>query len=419
MNTLTPQDQARATERVVGEGSETFERVRLRRDALEASGVEGLIVPARVALQSQDAVVVTEPACEGVTLGEVLQARGSLHAGECVWWAAQVAQSLASLHKVGIAHGALSADAIVIEGDRVRLGRLVDGAPEASGPDDVAALGELLTRSVRPDEAARVQAWAEPMQHDRVDARPSAAMVARAIASCAPAQPIDVPVRDVVGSMRRRASAVHEVERLPGTWWWRTRVAMRKHRRRGTIVLAGAAVLGLGVMAAMHGFGSGNASGDTAVHAIPASGTPIEDESPGDAAVRLTLSRFAAMISGDGEALIALTAPGSLARADAVATSQLFAEGRLSFTVMSELPTRADISPQVDEARPEGTSSLRTAEVIVTYAGPAYEVTLDGVMSTVDAQSVRVRMMLAWVEGVGWRVAEATQDFADASDSTT
>lgn len=419
MSTLTPQGQAQGTERVVGEGVEAFERVRLRRDALEASGVDGLIVPVRVALQAQDSVAVTEPASEGATLGDVLQARGSLHAGECVWWAAQVAHMLASLHKVGIAHGALSADAIVIDGDRVRLGRLVDGPPEASGPDDVAALGELLARSVRPEEAARVLAWAEPMQHERVDARPSAAMVARAIASCAPAQPIDVPVRDVVGSMRRRASAVQEVERLPGAWWWRVRVAVRRRWRAGSIIVGGLAVLGLAVTVAANAFGSDGSAGDTAVQAGAPAAMPMTDESPEDAAVRLTLSRFTAMVDGDGEALIALTDPGSAAHVDAEATAQLFAEGRLAFTPGSALPMPSDIAPQVEGMGNEGRYDPHTATVIVVYTGPAYEVTLDGLSTAVPAERVSVRMLLAWDVDEGWRVADATQALWDVSESAT
>ncbi len=409
--------QAQANERVVGHGAVTFEHVRRRRDALEASGIDGLIVPTRVALQSQDAVVVTEPAHEGVTLQDVLHARGSLHAGECVWWAAQVAQLLASLHKVGVAHGALTAEAIIIDGDGVRLGRLVDGGSGTAGPDDVAALGELLATCVRADEAARVQAWAEPMQHERADARPSAAMVARAITSCAPAQPIDIPVRDVVGSMRRSASARHEVERMPGAWWWRLRVLMRRRWWVGAIATGLAVVVGVAIAAGTAGAGDkGTQSPVTAVGPLE---TPRMEESPEEAAVRLTLDRFAAMATGDGEELVSLTLPGSPAHADALATAALFAEGRLELTTTSGVPAPPDLAVRTESRSDVRDTSAGKATVIVTYSSPAYEVTLDGVSSAVEAEKVSIRMVLGWDAREGWRVADAIQSDPDASDSAT
>jgi len=419
MSTLTPLVQSQATERIVGQGSDAFERVRLRRDALEASGIDGLIVPARVALQSHDAVVVTEPTYEGVTLQDVLLARGSLHAGECVWWAAQVAQLLASLHKVGIAHGALSAEAIVIDGDRIRLGRLVDGDHTASGPDDVAALGELLARSVRADEAARVEAWAEPMRHERADARPSAAMVARAITSCAPAQPLEAPARDVVGSMRRRAGAVQDVERVPGAWWWRVRVAARKHWRVAAMLVGATAVLGIALAVAVASMGGRSVAPDVQVGAQSEAPMLVAQETPVDAATRLILSRFDAMVAGDGQSLVALTVPGSAAHADAEATAALFAQGRLAFTPTSAMPSGADISVQLDELVTADEAGSGSAIVLVSYLGPAYDVTFDNDSTVVEAEHVHIRMELVWDEAVGWRVAEASQAVARGSESTT
>lgn len=415
MNTLAPHGQA--TERVVGHGAAAFEQVRLRRDALEASGIDGLIVPVRVALQSHDSVVVAEPVSGGVTLQNVLASRGSLSAGECVWWAAQVAQLLASLHKVGIAHGALSADAVVIDGERVRLGCLVDGAPGASGPDDVAALGSLLAQCVRPDEAARVLAWAEPMQHERSDARPSAAMVARAIASCAPAQPIDIPARDVVGSLRRRASVGHDVERLRDGWWWRLRVVARRRRRVALIGAGGLAVLGIAMGALMLGSSVGGGGDTSAGASVPSEA--VAEVAPADAAVQLTRDRFSAMATGDAAALVALTVPGSVAYEDAVAAADLLTEGRLAFDTTHGVPMPADVATHVEAYDDSDGTVPREAVVIVDYTSPAYGVTLDGVRTDVPSEYVRVRMKLTWVDGEGWRVADVGQaELVDVESAT-
>ena len=412
------------TERVIGHGAETFDEVRLRRDALEASGVDGVLVPTRVALQAHDAVVVTEPAPAGVTLREILETRGALRAAECVWWAEQVAHILAALHKVGITHGALTADAVVIGDGRVWVGRLVDAVTEVTGPDDVAALGELLAHCVRPDESARVEAWAEPMRHERPDARPSAAMVARAIGSCAPAQPIAPLVTDVAGSMRQWAAASHEVERLPGTWWWRLRVAVRQRGALvaiggGACIALGAAVtLGVALTSGGGSDGTQTAGGGSATGAAVHSSylrTPVAMERPQEAAVRLTHERMTAMAESDGEALVAMTVPGGPAHEEADMTSRLFAEGRLSIASDGGALSPADVTVEVVQYEGGDAPPSHRAVVLVDYESPAYTVRLDADETYVAAHRTRVRMVLEWDARAGWRVVEASQALAEAA----
>jgi len=314
--------------RVVGRGTPDFDAVRARIAHVQAVHIDGLVLPARVIMQADDSVAVMEHHDEATTLRQVLHRRGGLKAGECVWWATRVARILAELHRAGLVHGALDADAVAFANGEVTLGRMAlgsmalasmalgDAGPDANGEraGDVDALGRLLAQSVRAEDYDRVAAWVEPMCSPQSQARPTAAMVARALEQCAPSQEVQVPVHDVAGAMRRsvladarvsvpsteprvtpRATppqAPHpdsDVVPLPGAWAWRWRrrlvtwwTQMRSARwgasptMRRVSVGAGVAVALIvvgGVWASMNARGDRVAAGafDTSTHsaAVP------------------------------------------------------------------------------------------------------------------------------------------------------
>jgi len=197
----------RHVERVVGVGTDDFDRVRLRVESLVRLGAASFIVPSRVTMARGDQVAVTEPPRDHDTLRAVLDARGALRAGECVWLGVAIAEALTVLHKAGLVHGAIDSEAVVIDGGRVRLARLIDGAEDARAADDIAALGRLLAAAVRESDSDRIHAWTEPMTHPDPQGRPTAAMVVHALASCAPPEEVLLPPVDVAGALRRAATS--------------------------------------------------------------------------------------------------------------------------------------------------------------------------------------------------------------------
>lgn len=397
-------------ERVVGHGAAAFEAVRSRLAVLGATGIDGLLVPTRVTLQPGDVVAVTERDHGGTTLREILDARGGLRAGECVWWASEVARTVAALHKAGIIHGAINADAVVIAGDRVILSRLVDGAETLAAADDIRDLGRLLDASVRDDEAARVRAWTEPMGHEQPEARPSAAMVARALPSCASAEPVQIPAVGVARAMRRQATSPSEVVPLPEARWWRVRHKLTKRLR---FILPAIAVVAAVVVASAALSHDGSTSVDRAGASLGEGGHTTER--PAQAAVRLIRERLAAMERADAAALVELTAPGGPARRDAEQTASLFDAGRLTVT-----PTQAtgmqprDIHVEVGHGPQLPLSGGATAMVRVDYSAPAYAISIDGVSREVASMHQRVELTLVWSDSYGWTVVEAAQ----AADAT-
>ena len=182
-----------------------------------------------------DQVAVTEPPRDHDTLSAVLDARGALRAGECVWLGIAIAEALAVLHKAGLVHGALDSEAIVIDGGRVRLARLIDGAGDAQAADDIAALGRLLASAVREADSDRIQAWTEPMSHQDPLGRPTAAMVVHALASCAPPEEVPLPPVGVASALRRAATQSREgnVRGTTGHRPWRRRQCGGRNRRAG------------------------------------------------------------------------------------------------------------------------------------------------------------------------------------------
>lgn len=440
-------------ERVVGTGTDDFDRVRSRVESLVRLGAASFIVPSRVTMARGDQVAVTEPPREHDTLRAVLDARGALRAGECVWLGVAVAEALAVLHKGGLVHGALDGDAVVIDGGRVRLARLVDGDDDAHAADDIAALGRLLASAVRESDAGRIHAWTEPMTHGDPEGRPSAAMVVHALASCAPPEEVLLPAVGVASALRRAATHHGEAHHsgagehgnvkhgnvkhgdvghgpaerravvpLQESRWWRLRLnATRSLKRCGAVVAALGLVggLGAGVAWATH---SGPWAGAISATAAEAAGSvdggasaiatgdatgltePETLQAPDDAAKRLTVARFDALARGDGDALVALTVAGSPARADAESTATALRNDLLR---VEGLEGSVEESVRIGGAVDAALTEADTAVVRVRYRLGPHEVVAAGERTTYDGYEQTVDLTLEWVEGSGWLVSDA------------
>jgi len=427
---MTSVEAFRHVERVVGAGTDDFDRVRSRVESLMRIGAVSLIVPSRVTMARGDQVAVTEPAREHDTLRAVLDARGALKAGECVWLGTSVAQSLAVLHKEGLAHGALDADAVVIDQGRVRLARLVDGAEEAKAADDIAALGHLLASAVRESDAGRIGAWTEPMTHEDPVGRPTAAMVVRALASCAPPEEMVMPAMGVASALRKAAASKPQASShraavpLRESRWWRWRLNTTRSMKW---VGAAIAVLGLvcgvgaGVAWVTHSGPWAGAGADVREAAAPGemieggpsanasvlAGVPSPGEvprSPDDAGVQLTAARFDALSRGDGEALVALTVPGSSARADAERNAEALRSGLLR---VEGLEGSVEDSIRLSGVAAAQLTQGDTAVVRVRYRLGPHVVVADGRETSYEGYEQTVDLTLQWVEGSGWLVSDA------------
>ncbi|WP_236706457.1 serine/threonine protein kinase [Frankia sp. ACN1ag] len=151
--------------------------------------------------------LITEPVVGAISLARLLALRGDLDPGEVVTVGLPVAQALAAAHAVGIVHGRLEREDILLEpnGRPVLTGlgiaALADAAradplpPEAASAD-VHDLADLLLGAMReatgPDAAAVAVAVATAMIDDP-HRRPSAAELAAALARSATPLPVRLP----------------------------------------------------------------------------------------------------------------------------------------------------------------------------------------------------------------------------------
>ena len=457
---MTSVQSGRHVERVVGAGTDDFDRVRSRVESLVRLGAASFIVPSRVTMARGDEVAVTEPPRDHDTLRAVLDARGALRAGECVWLGTAIAEALAVLHKAGLVHGALDSEAVVIDGGRVRLARLIDGAGDAQAADDIAALGRLLASAVREADSNRIHAWTEPMTHQDPLGRPTAAMVVHALASCAPPEEVLLPAVGVASALRRAATqnrqgnergtsgrgpgdhgvgddgtmrngvgeheAVAHVAAVPlrESRWWRRRLAVtRSLKRLGAVGVAACVVAGIGLGAAWvthvgpwdgshavsadapQGMLDGDSSAIATGEGVAAPAEGERAQAPDVAAKQLTAARFEALASGDGEALVALTAVGSPARADAEETAAACDDGLLRVDGLAgSVEDVATLGAAAHAAVAEG----GTAVVRVRYRLEPHDVVANGKTTSYDAYEQTVDLTLEWVEGSGWLVRGAT-----------
>ena len=382
-----------ARERVVGHGHDVYEAVRARVATLANVSHQALDVPSRVTMLPGDAVAVAEPGHGAPTLQTTLDSRGSLRAGECVWLGMAVAEALAALHRAGLAHGAVDAGAVRLPTGGTLLANLVDGPKDATAADDVAALGLMLESCVAGADAERVRAWTQPMTHVDPAARPTAAMVARALGSCAPPEPLQQAPRGVASSMRAAVAQPERVRKLPRARVWRWRLAAR----------AWSLKLGFGVAALMVVTSVAWASvalwgGNSAMSPLAAGAAPARQD-PAWVAREATQARFHALQSADPGGLLRWTAQGSPARAEAAATADAVTSGRM---VVDGLTATIDqIAVESSPVNPPDVAVVR-----VSYTLSDHVVTTDGLVTHYDGYSQTVDLELERVDG-GWRVHSA------------
>lgn len=417
----------------VGWGEADFDAAQARLGALAAIAHPRLILPTRVLLRPDGAVVVEEVLPPGASLDTVLADRGALRAGQAVWWAVGVAEALAALHRAGIVHGGLAASTVWIGDDGVRL-RALGTVPHREGDDpaplptdDIAALGGLLAESVRADDVARVGAWAEPMTHPQAHARPTAAMVARALESCAPAEELHAAPMGIAAELRRAAQHPHEegphdhvaraaaplpvrswrarrdssVELLPEARWWRWRRALTRGGLVAIVAVVGVALAGLAGVAAVRAVGEVASPDAPSPRAAVHGG--LSADAAGPAAARAALARLEALEAGDGGALLVLTAPGSPARAEAEASSAAMTSGGVDFEGLHGTVTAVDVVT-APAGRPEAGA---LATVVVTIAVDDYDVVEAGVAASVASFTDTSTIELVFDAAHGWLVTSA------------
>ncbi len=128
--------------------------------------------------------------------------------------------------------------------------------------------------------------------------------------------------------------------------------------------------------------------------------TVSRTQDPAWVAQRATQARFDAWQNSNAEQLVKWTAEGSVARAEAEATAQALASGRMVVEGLT-----ATITSVI--AQPTMLSDADGAVVTVSYTLSEHTVTLDGVETRFDSYAQTVDLEL--VRGIaGWRVASAT-----------
>jgi hypothetical protein len=400
----------RIVERVLGEGKDVYDAARARSAALAGVGHPGVAVPLRILAKDGGVVIAHVPQFEGTDIATLLAGRGSLRAGECVTLGTAVAHALAAMHAAGLAHGDISAANVMISDDRVvlvdtiagaqpqELGTVPYSAPEraqgATPECDMYSLGVLLRECARGMDREVIEAWTEPLININPAARPAAAIVARALGSCAMPEPIEIPASDVAHAMRSRAQA-HRTPtvRLPQGSPARIRRAVSRSLMVGAVavvfVFATVAVVGRAIDAW---------EAPQQPHFAPSIPLPSYAAlTPQEAGERLTRQRFVALAAADGPSLLATTTPTGPARAMVVAQAEALAAGNLNFEGLD-----ARIG-EVELLVAEGNQ----ATVAVRYQVSTHRVVVAGKVHDVPTYEQAVVLDLTWREGWGWQVENA------------
>ncbi|WP_062298867.1 hypothetical protein [Demequina maris] len=397
MRRVTPLQLDRVT-RTVGRGDASERLARARVAALSVVGHPGLCVPLDV-VREDDAVVTCAPRVAGVPLA---QAGRAADLGGWVWLVAGIAEALAALHAHGLAHGDVAPGNVVV-GARPVLVDLVApalggerGTPGFAGPeraaggppspaDDVHALGAVALAAAHPSLRAVAEAWMAPLLDADPARRPSAGAVARGIVACA------APVRWRPEAPAEPGSEVAPLARTatdPRAWHWRLRRRPLRLAAASSVVVAAVswAVWGPPLATVVPSAGAGPAE--------PAAASSLPD--PGEAARALTVARAAAISEGDGEALVALTVPGSSAWATAAREARL-----LAGTELRGLDVDVGTARVLEASG--GTAVVEVGYRLEAHArvGPA------GARVEIPAERQEVRLTLEW-SGERWRVAEVS-----------
>lgn len=389
--------------RLLAKGENAFDAVTARLEDLASSGLDDVAVLRPKAWLTPGGDVMIDDSPAGATsLRELLAWHGPLSVGQCVWWGSAVASALAAMHRQGLSHGALDDGHIWVSDEGVSLSGLADAAAThadaAVAPDDVAALGAILDASVCEADRQRLGAWTESMTSDNPSARPTAAMIARALGSCAPAERIHTTPRRVAADFREGARVT---ELLPEAQPWRDKVAATKR-----VLIAGAAlvaaVLVVFMVAALADARQGSSH---AVDGAPpgvglGQGSQVVNPQtdPAQAASDLTVGRVDAIARSDAPALLAVTAPATPARAAAVVTAARLRAGLLRVEGLSVTVTAATVTE----------AGERTTSVRVDYVLSAHKEWTDGEWVDVSELSESAVLTLTSDEQGRWLVEAAT-----------
>lgn len=343
-------------------------RDELRRRVAALAGLEHQHV-ARVAplLELRDGTAaVLQAEVPGPDLQTVAGARGAWRPGEVATIVVPLAEALAALHAIGIAHGDVAPGNVVLGPDgRPVLVDLVLGAaateagtpglaaPERRGGATAAADVHALARlglallgagegggegggdggaqhgtNGGADDAAPLVAVLSAAAATDPAARPSAARLAADVYAACPPEPVRTPDAAVLARLALRRLAVPPDDstiRLVTPSAGRPRGRHRQPRsRRGVVAVVAAGLALAGVVAgAGHGRpaepGAPGSVGSPAAAVVRGAGST----DPVTAAIRLTRDRAAALAEGDSPALAAVTVPGSpAAAADAVVAGE-------------------------------------------------------------------------------------------------
>ncbi|MDN4486842.1 hypothetical protein QQX10_01540 [Demequina sp. SYSU T00039] len=393
--------------RDVGEGDAVERAARARMAALAAVDHPGLVPPLDVRRDGSTVQVCT-PRVSAPDLGT---ARGTgPHAGitsleQWVWLMSGLADALAALHRHGLAHGDVSPGNVLVA-ERPLLIDLIGpalgrehgtpgfAAPEAAGgpspAGDVYALGRLGRHMAAPTIAVQADAWTAPLLAEDPAARPPAESIAAGLTSCAETARWRPEAVDVAPSLRSAASTA-ATARDPRAWAWRLR--RRVPLVAGTVVLALTAGF---LWSALPPSVPEGAAGATTVLVEAAAQPPVGVE-PTDAARELTRARFAALESGDGDALAGLAVPGSAAWAQLEHQAALLADG-------AAVEGLGD--PEIEASTVMVDGEAATVEV-TTRIGAHTWVTAEGERREIEAAVETAVLELVW-SGERWRVSDVS-----------
>lgn len=368
----------------------------------------------------------------GTPLGRLLAARAPLSDGEAVTVAVPVAGALAALHRQGLVHGTVRADAVVVDaGGRPVLTDL-RGALLAHGSahDDLRRLVATVLDAMPGADRARGAVPGAAAVRDELEvliaspALSADAIVDRCFAA-APPEPLRLPDAgalvwaEVVGEPDRARSAMdREPEGVrPSPPDDGSAAQSRRARRvaeraeadarrptvrvRGstwTVVAAAVLVCAAcaGVLAARHAAAVADSGPDGAGRARESDAVATAGSDVGDiasVAVALTAARAAALAAVDEHALAAVDAPGSPALAADRALVQ-----RLGADHLEGVRVHA-------AATPSAAAVASAASVLVTSTTSAYvRVGADGSRTAVPAGAERTVALDLRRTADGWRV---------------
>ena len=183
----------------MGRGAGSDERIRRQAELLTAARLPGVVEVVGVEGSAERPVLVT-----ALVDGPTLAAPMPLTVEEVAGLVADVASTLAELHEMGIVHGAVVPEHVLLapDGRTVLCGFGSAGRVGETGPTsdhelhpatDVASLGRILRRLATGPDARALRRVAEAATGDDPAARPSARAMAEVLTAAVPGARLPVP----------------------------------------------------------------------------------------------------------------------------------------------------------------------------------------------------------------------------------